>query len=460
MLIFETDDPVTPITLVGQIEFAGWREAQSETHGQWLDNASFEGRANQYAWLPDDDGRPSKLVAGTSERITIESLGELAFKLPEGVYQLDAKPGGRNAALSADDRYDALLGWALGAYRFRDYKASDREAARLLVRAKDSAVLDELEAINLCRDLINTPTSDMLPHDLEAAARKLATAFDATIGVTVGDELLRKRFNTIHAVGRASASAPRLIDITWGDPSHPKVTLVGKGVCFDSGGLDIKTAAGMRLMKKDMGGGAHALGLARLIMSRGLPVYLRTLVPAVENAISSNAYRPGDILRSYKGLTIEIENTDAEGRLILCDALTLAAEDKPALIVDFATLTGAARAALGTELPAMFTNDDDVANAIIEQGLACGDPVWRLPLHKPYDSMLDSKIADVANAASSPYGGAITAALFLQRFVDGVPWVHFDIMGLNNRSRPAHPEGGEAFALRAVYRYIEQAFTG
>ena len=300
----------------------------------------------------------------------------------------------------------------------------------------------------------------MAPSHLEAELRELASAFDASIDVTTGDELLDINCGAIHAVGRAATDAPRLIDLQWGDPSHPRVTLVGKGVTFDSGGLDIKPGSGMRLMKKDMGGAATAIGLASLVMAQALPVRLRLLIPAAENAISGNAFRPGDVLATHKGLTVEIDNTDAEGRLLLCDALSIACEDKPDVIFDYATLTGSARSAVGTEIAAMFSNDDELAASVSAAAGRTDDPVWRMPLHDGYRYMLDSKIADVVNSAPTPYAGAISAALFLERFVSDadIPWMHFDIMAFNVRDRPAHPEGGEAMALRAVYDHLQHSY--
>ncbi len=309
------------------------------------------------------------------------------------------------------------------------------------------------------RDLVNTPAEDMNPEHLAAAVRDTARAFGARVREIAGDALLARNFPAIHAVGRAASHAPRLIDLRWGRSTHPKITLVGKGVCFDSGGLDLKTASGMRLMKKDMGGAAHALGLAHMIMRARLPVRLRLLIPAVENAVAGNAYRPGDVLASRKGLSIEIDNTDAEGRVILCDALTEAAAESPELIIDFATLTGAARVALGTDLPAMFCNRDEVAQCLADSASAVRDPVWRLPLHRPYRELIDSRIADIANSASGPYAGAITAALFLEDFVSAdTPWIHFDLMAWNIRSRPGRPEGGEAMGLRAVFDYLHKRY--
>jgi len=288
---------------------------------------------------------------------------------------------------------------------------------------------------------------------------KLATGHGAEIRVVTGQALLDEGYPAIHAVGRASTHRPRLIDLTWGDPGAPRLTLLGKGVCFDSGGLDIKPASGMRLMKKDMGGAAHAIGLADLVMSASLPVRLRLLVPAVENAIAGNAYRPGDVLATRKGLTVEVDNTDAEGRIVLSDALTEGAADTPDLMIDFATLTGAARIALGTELPAMFCNDEAVATGLAEAGRDVHDEVWRMPLHAPYRALIESKVADIANSASQPQGGAITAALFLQAFVpDAISWAHFDIMAWTTTAKPARPVGGEAMALRAVFEFLERRY--
>lgn len=433
---------------VSTADLAPWRESQSASVRDWLSACGFDAAPNQTVRLPGADGSPGKVVAGIGERPTSTSMGRLPFALPAGDYRL--------LGVDDDAAYALALGWGLGGYRFANYKTPDREPARLLVPPSIETVGDELAAVGLCRDLINAPASDMLPHDLESAARKLAIDHDAEIEVTTGAALLRAGFRTIHAVGQASASPPRLIDFRWGDPAWPKVTLVGKGVCFDSGGLNLKSASNMRLMKKDMGGAAHVLGLAKLVMSRALPVRLRILVPAVENAVSANAYRPGDVIRTYQGITVEIDNTDAEGRLVLADALALAAEENPAVIVDYATLTGAARIALGTELPAMFANDDDLATGILAAAGRVDDAVWRMPLFAPYRRMLDSKVADLVNSPASSYAGAITAALFLEHFVADTPWVHFDIMAWNLASRPARPEGGEAMGLRAVYDYLAE----
>lgn len=448
--VFTTPESATAtIHAVTTTRFEAWLAEQSEATRNWLTTTRFAAETGILAWLP---GGENVLCIVDGEPLV--ALADLPFRLPEGDYDLSAAHRPGNTTLTC-------LGWGLGAYQFERYKPGKRRPARLAVPADvdANAIEHQLLASCLVRDLINTPANDMLPEQLATAADTLATSFGADISVTIGDDLLRANHPTIHAVGRASDCAPRLIDLNWGDPDHPRVTLVGKGVCFDSGGLDLKPAAGMRLMKKDMGGAAHVLGLAHLIMARQLPVRLRVLVPAVENAVSANAYRPGDILTTRKGLTVEIDNTDAEGRLVLCDALVLATEDEPALIIDFATLTGAARAALGTDVPAMFTNADDVAEGIFNAGRNVADPVWRLPLHQPYRKMLESRAADLVNSAASPYGGAITAALFLESFVDDTPWVHFDLMAWNTTKRPGRPEGGEAMGLRAVFGYLEQRFS-
>jgi leucyl aminopeptidase len=364
-------------------------------------------------------------------------------KLPEGDYRF---------AASGDEK--ALLAWGLGAYRFDRYKKGKTPAARLVAPegADVASVRRALQAIALVRDLVNTPAGDMLPEALEGEARKLAAEFGADISVIAGDALLDANFTMIHAVGRASASAPRLIDITWGRADAPKLTLVGKGVCFDSGGLDIKGADGMALMKKDMGGAANALGLARLIMGANLDYRLRVLIPAVENAIAGNAFRPGDILTSRKGLTVEIGNTDAEGRLVLADAMSLGAEDKPHCMVTLATLTGAARVALGPELPPFYCDDDNFVSSVLKSAADVHDPVWRMPLWKPYASMLTSPIADLNNSPGGSFAGSVTAALFLKKFApdEGV-WAHFDIYAWRAKAAPGRPVGGEAQAIRALF---------
>ncbi|MBS7704831.1 leucyl aminopeptidase family protein [Chelatococcus asaccharovorans] len=380
--------------------------------------------------------------------------GKLPPLLPEGTYRLERLPEAAAA--------NAVLGFLLGAYRFDRYrtKKAPPKARLVLPPGVDGEEVTRIaEAVALGRDLINTPANDLGPDGIEAAARSVAGRHGATIAVTVGDDLLTGNFPMIHAVGRASAVAPRLIDLTWGDPAHPKVTLVGKGVAFDTGGLDIKPPAGMTLMKKDMGGAAAALALADLVIGAKLPVRLRVLIPAVENAISGSSFRPGDILQSRKGLTVEIGNTDAEGRLILGDALALADEEAPDLIVDYATLTGAARVALGPDLPPFYTDDDALAARLASLSRAVNDPVWRMPFWSPYDTMLSSKIADVNHIAGSAFAGSVIAALFLRRFVDKAgAYVHFDIFGWTPSAKPGRPEGGEVQAARLVYAYLKERF--
>ena len=440
----------TELALVSNDEFESWREALPALARQWVDRLGFTAKPQETLWLPGDDGAPQSVVCGWNGKDELATLGGLPFKLPEGDYALTTPVSDLQVA-----------GWALGAYRFADYKAPKRPPARLVMPASADAARIErhVAACNLARDLINTPAGDMLPSALAAAALAVGAEFGAQCTEIVGDELLAQGCATIHAVGRAATDAPRLVDMTWGAPDAPKVTIVGKGVTFDSGGLDIKPASGMRWMKKDMGGAANALGLARLIMSEQLPVRLRLLLPCVENAIAGNAYRPGDVIRTKSGITVEIDNTDAEGRLIMCDALALAAEESPEILVDYATLTGSARSAVGTEIAAMFTNTDRLATEIKSAGDANDDAVWHMPLHEGYAYMLDSKIADAVNSAASPFAGAITAALFLKKFVRDVPWVHFDINGFNTRTRPGRPEGGEAMGMRAVYGYLERRYA-
>ncbi len=384
---------------------------------------------------------------------SVFAAGRLAQSLPTGDYCLGEGWSDQNAA---------ALAFLLSLYRFERYKKPDPKI-RLLVLPQgcDGHALTVMaQSIAWGRDLINTPANDMGPHHIEAAARWLAGLYGATITCIEGQALLTQNFPMIHAVGRASTRAPRLIDLTWGDPAHKKVTLIGKGVAFDTGGLNIKPDASMLLMKKDMGGAATALATARMVMGLGLKIRLRVLIPAVENAISGSAFRPGDVLQSRKGLTVEIGNTDAEGRLILADALALADEDSPDLIVQFATLTGAARVALGPDLPPFYTKNDTLAKRIQELGLAVHDPVWNLPLWNRYRMMLDSKIADINHISSGGFAGSITAALFLDRFVEQAKdYVHFDIFGWTPAARPGRSEGGEPQAARLIFELLKRDFS-
>ncbi len=455
LLDYPTPDSVSLIP-VAENDFNAWLDVQDDAWRRWLTATGFKAKPDSYCLLAGADGRLQAVVAGIRNADDLWALGGLPASLPEGDYVLDAPFTPRQTE-------QLTLGWALGAYRFTRYKAPKRAMARLaLDPACDASRIERhVAAVTLVRDLINTPAEDLMPEHLAEATQALAQDFGATFAQLVGDELLAHGFPVIHAVGRASIHPPRLLDLRWGDPHHPQVTLVGKGVCFDSGGLDLKPSSAMRLMKKDMGGAATALGLARLIMSSGLPVRLRLLIAAVDNAVSGNAFRPGDVLRSRQGLTLEIHNTDAEGRLILCDALTEAGAERPDLILDFATLTGAARVALGTEMPALFCNDEDLAQGLLAAAEREQDPLWRLPLYQPYRELLDSRIADLANASDSSYAGAITAALFLKEFVpEGIPWAHVDLMAWNLKTRPGRPEGGEAMALRAAFGWLEQQYGG
>ena len=435
-------------------QFDSWLAAADAKTRSWVELQGFKANPNQICIVPDDQGTPKCALVGMREGEWLYSLAAVPGALREGSCHIDVELAPEAAKLT-------LLGFALATYRFTRYGKSARKHAQLAVPANvnQAEIEADYNAVAMTRDLINTAAEDMMPQHLEAVVQAVADRYGASVSATVGDALLTDGFPAIHAVGRASVHAPRLLDLRWGEPDAPKVTLIGKGVCFDSGGLDIKPASGMRLMKKDMGGAAHALALADRIMSAGLNVRLRLLIPAVENAISGNAFRPGDVLATRAGKTIEIDNTDAEGRLILCDALTEASREQPDQIIDFATLTGAARVALGTELPAMFCNSDDVAHELSTAGDGAADPVWRLPLHQAYRRLLDSSIADMVNSAGTPFGGAITAALFLESFIEHqVPWVHFDLMAWNNSNRPGRPEGGEAMGMRACFAQLDKKY--
>ena len=430
---------------------------QSERIQRWVAAQGFVADANTVLLLPDADGAPMAALVGVADASDPFALAACPFALPPGTYALN-ELGLNNDGLRID-LANAILGWGLGAYRYERYRKQARAPARLLLedaKATSSEAFAILKASTLVRDLVNTPTEDMGPVELEAVAQRLAHAYGGMVETIVGDALLSANFPTIHAVGRASHRAPRLIVLRWGDDAHPHVVIAGKGVCFDTGGLSIKSIDGMRNMKKDMGGAAHALGLAQLIMATGLPVRLTMLVPAVENSIAGNAFRPGDVIRTRGGINVEIDNTDAEGRLVLCDALTYAAEQSPALLIDFATLTGAARVALGPELPALFCNDETLATDYLQAARHARDPLWRMPLWKPYLTYLKSNVADMVNSGGSRMGGAITAALYLQRFVpDNLPWAHVDTYAWNDADRPGHPAGGEAQGLRAAYALLK-----
>jgi leucyl aminopeptidase len=416
----------------------------------------FAAKPGSYLTLPGADGKIAQALFGLEDETGKPRdpfrPGQLPGLLPPGVYRFANAP--HDARLAA-------LAFALGSYRFGRYRKSDTPEVKLVPPdgVDVAAILRMADAVALARNLINTPSNDMGPEELALAAGELASRFGADFNCIVGEDLTRRNFPLIHAVGMASSRAPRLIDFTWGNPAHPRVTLVGKGVCFDTGGLDLKPSAGMVIMKKDMGGAASVLALAQMVMDAKLRVRLRVLIPAVENAVAGNAFRPLDIFRSRKGITVEIGNTDAEGRLVLADALALASEEKPDLLIDMGTLTGAARVALGPDLPPFYTNDETLALDVARCAREENDPLWRLPLWPPYDSWLDSKIADVNNAPSGAFAGSITCALFLQRFVDGAKsWLHVDIYGWTPSAKPARPEGGECQAARAIYKLLGERY--
>jgi len=454
-----SDAPAIPVDAISAPKLPAYLAAADARIAAWVSATGFAAASGEIALLPDATGATAigsvLFGLGKGEAAPSLSAGKLASALPPGTYRL--REGFDDPALAA-------LAFALGAYRFTRYRADTTQPRRLVLpqHVDGDEIARIADAVFLARDLVNTGANDMGPAELAAAAEAIATRHGATFRQIIGDALVADGFPLIHAVGAAATveRAPRLIDITWGEPGDPKVTLVGKGVCFDTGGLDIKPSAGMLLMKKDMGGAANALALAHMIMDAGLRVRLRVLIPAVENAISAAAFRPGDVLRSRKGLTVEIGNTDAEGRLVLADALALAGEEDPALIVDLATLTGAARTALGPEVIPIYTGDDALAADLTRHGTKVADPVWRLPLWAPYNSLIESKIADLNNAGQSPFAGSITAALFLAKFVpDTARWLHADIYAWNPMTKPGRPEGGEAQAVRALYALFRERFA-
>lgn len=448
--------PATALHMVDKDNLDEWLKSQPERVRQAVHAQGFRGEGFQLAILPGDSTVAWSAVLGVANRNELSPwcLAKAAESLPEGNYRLaDQGPG------------PAMLGWLLAQYCFDRYKKDPPQAGPKVLFTDEPARIDETvliaDSVRLVRDLVNMPAADLGPAELESAAAEVARECGARFSSTAGKDL-ETGFPLVAAVGRAASPdrAPRLIELEWGDPGHPRVALVGKGVCFDSGGLDIKPSSGMRLMKKDMGGGAQALALARMIMKSGVPVRLHLLVPAVENAVSGAAFRPGDILKSRKGLSVEVGNTDAEGRLILADALTRAAEDNPELILDFATLTGAARVALGPELPALFANDDDLAAELTAAGKQQSDPLWHLPLWEAYSEMLSSDVADIGNAAEGPMAGAITAALFLQKFVpEQIAWAHMDTFAWRPAAKPGRPKGGDALGLRAAWQVIRARYV-
>jgi leucyl aminopeptidase len=448
-----------PLWLLYEDEIEAWRARQAPIARQWLVEQNFKAEKHRVVLLPDSDGGIACAAAGLGKRqgeLSLWHAAGLAERLPARRFHLAQE-------FNADEATQLALGFAYGSYRFDRYRSCKNELASLEPpsSADMAYVANAAEALRMARDWINTPAGDFGPAQLAAAARQVAERHQAGFREWIGQDLLDANFPAIHAVGRASSEAPRLVELRWAPPggeAYPRLTLIGKGVCFDSGGLDIKPSSGMALMKKDMGGAAVALALAHLLMSLKIRAQLRVLVPAVENSISGNAYRPGDVLATRKGLTVEVGNTDAEGRLILCDALALADAEQPALIIDFATLTGAARVALGPELPALFGNEERVVQELARAAAVEHDPLWPMPLWAGYEDELSSKVADLNNVASSTFAGAIFGALFLKRFVTESPWVHIDLYAWNSKDRPGRIVGGEAQAVRAVYRYLVERF--
>jgi leucyl aminopeptidase len=453
-ILLSSSSKGVPITIIPP---KGWKDVRGLLGSEakaWADANGFGGEPGRLLAIPDAKGGIARVLAsiGNSADSDPFNFGRLCRSLPEGAYVIDGEM--EAAGLMA-------LGWCLEAYGFDAYGKALPKAARLVCpkNVDREEILRAARATYLVRDLVNIPASDMGPDELEAAARAVASAYKAKVTVTKG-KALERGFPMIHAVGKASPREPRLIDFSWGPARAPKVTLVGKGVCFDTGGLDIKPASGMATMKKDMGGAANVLGLAQMIMAAKLPVRLRVLIPAVENSISGNAFRPGDVLRSRKGITVEIGNTDAEGRLVLGDTLALADEENPDLMIDMATLTGAARVALGPDLPPFYTDDDDLAGALLDAGRSENDPVWRMPFWQPYTRLFESSIADMNNAGESGFAGSITAALFLRRFVEKAKsYVHFDVFAWTPVARAGRPKGGEAQAMRALFATIARRYA-
>lgn len=450
---FTSSDSGIPLYPVSSTNYEQWLANLPGLQQKWLKAAGFRARAGEVCSMPDSNGELEGYAFGMAEGGWLYQLSPLPEKLAAGCYRLvsDWQP---------QQRLQASLGWGLACYRFDLYRKPKKDMPSLVL--DDDIAIDAerlLSAQSLVRDLVNTPTEDLGPAQLADAMQVEADQFNATMSVIHGVDLLAKNFPAIHAVGRASDREPRLLKMEWGEENHPLLALCGKGVCFDTGGLNLKLGAGMALMKKDMGGAAHVLALARLVMQEQLPVRLLVLIPAVENSVSGNAYRPGDVIATRKGLNIEIGNTDAEGRVVLADALAYACESEPDLVMDFATLTGAARIALGTDLPPVFSNDITIANEIMAAGEHEEDPLWVMPLYQPYKELLKSKIADLNNIGNTPYGGCITAALFLEHFVTAeTDWVHIDTWAWNQGARPGRPAGGEAIGLRAVFHYLKKRY--
>ena len=457
--IFTSKDQITasakviPLFVVRPDEWDARKEHLTDIQQAFAVAQEFSGRTGQTVILPDANGDISGVLYGVGAADKDDQgairAGGLSRKLKAGYYKFECLPEDWRPVLAA-------IGWGLGAYKFEHYLQSETEFPKLVLEDADrmSEIVSLTDASRLCRDLINIPAGDMGPAALHKAASDLAAEYGANVTAVIGDDLLEQNYPMIHAVGRAAHEPPRLVEFEWGDPEHPRLAVIGKGITFDTGGLNIKSATGARIMKKDMGGAAHALALSKMIMANALPIRLHCLIAIAENAISAGAYRPGDILSSRKGLTVEIDNTDAEGRLVLGDALTKASESDPQLMINFATLTGAARVALGPTLPPFFSNRQNPVEGVMSQAKRQADPIWPMPLWQSYNSMLSSPIADMKNAGGG-FAGSVTAALFLERFVGDVPWMHFDVYGWTPTARPGHPKGGDMFALRALYHWLK-----
>ena len=442
-----------PLTPVAKSQLESLTEHSRPAVANWIQQSDFKASEGEICLISNENGELSEVLIGVAEKGERRwAIAGLPQKLPINQYQLHCN-------WSEAEQTQALIGWGLGSYQFNQFLSSNKSTPMLFLPSDlKTTVMAFYDSLCTVRDLINLPANHMMPEHLSQELETLASEYHAEFSEIIGDDLLTKNFPTIHAVGRASDHAPRLLSLKWGDSEDPKLTLVGKGVCFDTGGLDIKGSTSMRQMKKDMGGAAHVLGLAKLVMSFQLPVFLEVLIPAVDNAISGDAFRPGDVITTRGGKTVEIDNTDAEGRLVLCDALSLACESAPDLIIDFATLTGAARVALGTEVPALFSNDYSLAKDIHDQSIQSEELIWPMPLHHPYLSNLKSHVADMVNSAGG-YGGAITAALYLNEFVDNdISWAHIDLMAFNIRDRPGRPLGGEAMGLFSMYDYLQNRY--
>lgn len=456
MLSFYTKKTADSIPIVPIVysDYENWLIPQNDRMKSWLQADIFKAEIGMRALIKDDHGKVEKVLLGVENYDDFWAFAGLPTVLPQGNYHIEAD-------FSPAQLERAVLGWGLGNYQFNVYKKLPPITAKLVLPKECNSQIIEsyVENIFLIRDLINTPTEDLGPSQLAEVAKKIAKEFHATFKEIVGEDLLKENYPSIYTVGKGSVHAPRLIELNWGNTKHPKISLIGKGVCFDSGGLDIKTGSGMLLMKKDMAGAAHVLGLARMIMTMKLPIHLQVLIPAVENVISGNSYKPGDVIKTRKGLTVEVTNTDAEGRLVLCDAICAAAENDPELIIDYATLTGAARVALGPDLPALFTPQDEIAKNLMQCAVQELDLIWRLPLYKPYRKYLESPIADMVNSSLNPYAGSITAALFLKEFAGDKNWIHFDLMAWNPEIKFGRPIGGEAMALRAVFAYLMERYS-